>query len=44
MMNCLSRNTTTMNRQEFDEAYNSLIIQQNFLEGAAYYLDRRERY
>lgn len=36
--------THAMNRQQFDDAYASLIIQQDFLEGAAYYRERKERY
>lgn len=33
-----------MNRSEFDAAYQSLILEQSFLEGSAYYLERKERY
>lgn len=33
-----------MNRRDFEEAYRSLIIEQAFLEGEQYYLDRKERY
>lgn len=33
-----------MNRLDFDDAYRSLIIEQAFLEGRQYYIDRKERY
>ena len=33
-----------MNRSEFDAVYRQLILDQSFLEGSSYYLERKERY